>query len=889
MKKRIYSFMLALSCIISALAMPASAAKIKINTAEEKVALLEGIGMVDEIDLEATLTNSQFAGYLLKIFNIDCDETKILSYAKSYNILGDYDNPEAELDFNMLCKMAVSAMGYDLEAEFAGGYPNGYVKVAGDYKLLKNVNQRNDGKVTGADVVNVLYNMLEVDMCTHVLGNGLYMKKGTPLEMMGITREEGIVTSVYGETLAGAEADARNKIAINSIVYTTDIAGLRDYFAKKVCYYYDEEEEKLLYIAEDKEAVLTINASTITDIQYDNVTYTVKYVDLREEEYKLKAEPKYISINGEIVTDSEELNKLFNFEYGQVTAVDYDDDEIYDVLLVERYENYFVKFKGTDFIYDKYTNKEIQFDFEEDYTYIFIKDNKEVTFEDITEKSVLSVYKDTLGEYIRVYICEDSVKGKLESAVPDEKGQTKLIIDGFPYYTKLDMSSVGIGDVTTFYLDINGNVAAYDATNIVRTLDYGFLVKLYQNDGDETIAAKIFTRNEGMIYLSTQMDSLNVVYKGKGQKYSFEGLKNSTDLPDGLLFDNEGKFVPQLVKFSSNGQILRKLEIAPPVSEYDAKKEYFQLAGQNTNVRYGRNKIGNFAIDVDGGETWVVAIPPDEEMSKDGEYISNYVPSGYCDFSVYDTDDFQMAKVCVIKLESSEVTKNPSAVDRGIALSVVESVKLVEEYNEEDDEIEKYWEVTMGTDGKVVTHKVRYGKKAIYVGMLKWNSGSVQDESYGENRILLDTDEEVPTFLRPGDVGQIALNGGYLVAFRKWYDVEDNCMPCRHSSGESIPGYSIAGFGGSIVEGTFGYGKVTNISSKYIVIDTSNDSIPDSYSDKKYMGNAVYPAQYDKQQGYIYDSKTKKVEKATLRDVKIGDNVVFNYVYFNLVSFVVLR
>lgn len=889
MKKRIYSFILLLAFIFSAPAMPASAAKIKIKTAEERVALLKGIGMVNEIDSEATLTNAQFAGYLLKIFNIHCDETKILSFAKSYNILGDYDKPEAELDFNMLCKMAVSAMGYDLEAEFAGGYPNGYINVADEYKLLKNVNQENDGKVTGEDVVNVLYNMLEVEMCTHTLANGIYIKKGTPLESMGITRAEGIVTAVYGQTLAGTKANFPEEIAVNSIVYTTEITGLNDYFAKKVCYYYDEEEEKLLYIAEDKEAVLEINASAITDIEYNNITYIVEYEDLREDEYEFKAEPKYISINGETVTDAKGLNELFDFEYGQVTAVDYDDDEIYDVLLIEKYENYFVRFKGTDFIYDTYTDREIQFDFEEDYTYIFIKDNKEVTFEDITEKSVISVYKDTSGKYIKVLICEDAVNGRLESAASEENGQKKLIIDGFPYYTKLDMSSVGIGDVTTFYLDINGNVAAYDATNIVRTLDYGFLVKLYQNDGDETIAAKIFTRNEGMIYLSTTTDLLNVSYEGKSQKYNFEGLKRSTDIPEGLLFDKDGKFIPQLVKFSSNGQVLKKLEIAPPVSEYDAKKEYFQLAGQNTDVRYGRNKIGNFAIDVDGGETWVVAIPPDEEMSKDGEYISNYVPSGYCDFSVYDTDDFQMAKVCVIKLESTNVTKNPSAVDRGIALSVVESVKLVEEYNEEDDEIEKYWEVTLGTGGKVVTHKVRYGKKAIYVGMLKWNSGSVQDESYGENRILVDTDEEVPTFLRPGDVGQIALNEGYMVAFRKWYDVEDNCMPCRHSSGESIPGYSIAGFGGSFVEGTFGYGKVTNISSKYIVIDTSNDSIPDSYSDKKYMGNAVYPAQYDKQVGYIYDSKTKKVETATLRDVKIGDNVVFNYVYFNLVSFVVLR
>ena len=74
-----------------------------------------------------------------------------------------------------------------------------------------------------------------------------------------------------------------------------------------------------------------------------------------------------------------------------------------------------------------------------------------------------------------------------------------------------------------------------------------------------------------------------------------------------------------------------------------------------------------------------------------------------------------------------------------------------------------------------------------------------------------------------------------------------------------------------------------------MVIDTSNDSIPDTFLHKKNMGKAVYPVQYDKQQGYIFDSKAQIVEPATLKDIKIGDKIVFNYVYFNLVSFVVLR
>ena len=52
-------------------------------------------------------------------------------------ILDKNDNPEAELDYNMLCKMTVSAMGYAAEAEKIGGYPKGYINAANKHNFFK--------------------------------------------------------------------------------------------------------------------------------------------------------------------------------------------------------------------------------------------------------------------------------------------------------------------------------------------------------------------------------------------------------------------------------------------------------------------------------------------------------------------------------------------------------------------------------------------------------------------------------------------------------------------------------------------------------------------------------------------------------------------------------
>ncbi|MDY3929725.1 MAG: hypothetical protein SOZ34_10245 [Clostridia bacterium] len=888
MKKRIYSVMLSLTFIASALATNAFAAKVKIDSIDEKAAVLEKIGLIDSNINEETLTNLQIANYLLKIFNIDSPEGEIFDYAQSCNILDSYDKPNDELTYNMLCKMTVSALGYDVEAEMMGGYPSGYLSVAGSKKLLKNVTVNEDGSADREDVINMLYNMLEIEMCNRVFNNGLSIKEGTPLDSMGITKAEGIVTAVKDRTMMGDSVNFRDEIAVDSVLYTCKLQeDPAAFFAKKVVYYYDSEENEILYLFADKDGVLTVDASMLTEYKYDDGTFDVKYSDLREEEYKFKAKPKYVSLNGEEITSGEALEKLLDFDYGIITAIDYNNDKVYDVLLAEKYENYFVKFRGTDFIYDMYSDNEIMFNFDDDdYTYTFIKNGETASFSDISNKCVLSVYKYCGGKDIKIYITEKSVNGRLEQKSTEDKGKTKLVIDGFPYYTFIDMQNVSLGDITTYYLDINGNVAGYDSTNIVRNMEYGYLVKLYEDEDSANIAAKIFTRAEGMLNLQSDSPSIKITYKGESAKCSLNVIKSNYS----SVFDGDGKFIPQLVQFVSDGSNLKKLVFAAEETEDNENKSYFKITESGKRV-YGTNKMGNCAVEGGAeGYTWIVAIPPDDEMNDNSKYQSDYALSNTSSYNctLYDTDDFMKARVCVIKLADSNRVTNTNQVDKGLPFAVVEEMELMEEYNEEKEEVEKFWRVSLGYKGKVADYKLRYQTNGLYMGEMSISTGDVQSDAR-----LINTNDDSGSFLNPGDVGQIALDQfGYLVAFRKIYNAKYDWMTFK-VAGDYVQGYNIApGFrSGSAAESVFGYGEVKNISEDYIVIECKNDNIPDSSTNKIYTAKSVYPLKNNNLVGYIYDSKEKrqKVEAAEVSDIHIGDKIVFNYVLYKFESFVVLR
>ena len=81
-------------------------------------------------------------------------------------------NPEGTIDINAACKILVSALGYDVYAQNAGGYPNGYLSQAQSLKLLDGVDV-SSSQMTRKDIARMTYNALDVDIMIMEISNGI--------------------------------------------------------------------------------------------------------------------------------------------------------------------------------------------------------------------------------------------------------------------------------------------------------------------------------------------------------------------------------------------------------------------------------------------------------------------------------------------------------------------------------------------------------------------------------------------------------------------------------------------------------------------------------------------------------------------------------------------
>lgn len=81
------------------------------------------------------------------------------------NIIQGYgDNtfqPERNVTYQELQKMIVSALGYDLYAQNAGGYPDGYIMYAASLGLTENLIFENNDFATRGDTMQMIYNALD--------------------------------------------------------------------------------------------------------------------------------------------------------------------------------------------------------------------------------------------------------------------------------------------------------------------------------------------------------------------------------------------------------------------------------------------------------------------------------------------------------------------------------------------------------------------------------------------------------------------------------------------------------------------------------------------------------------------------------------------------------
>ena len=664
-------------------------------------------------------------------------------------IIGDDEGnfrPEEKISYQDANTILVRLLGYEPAAEAKGGYPSGYLATANQYGLTKNATGASTEEAKRGVSALLVYNALTINMMeqTGFGSNTSYeIKEKTILEeYLKTVKKSGQVTGNYFTKLSGTSGLMEDEIEIDEIVYKNADKKAGNKLGARVNYFiktHDNDDQEIVLVKDEgtKNKTLTIDGDNITTVAADRLNYWInKETDKDTKIAKISAEAKMIFNNEAIAFDITKITENATFN-GSVTLLDNTQDDTYDVLFVNEYQNLVVESTSelSHTVSDKYGAPSLQFD-EEDTNVKFTLQDKEgntFAFSDLEEWMVISYVKSADGKLLKATVLTDKAAGKVS-----ERDDDKYKIDGKFYKIAGNYTdTVKLDDQGTFYLDIRGNIAAVDATSTLLN-NYAFLMNAAETTGmSDTLDIKVYNaQGETKVMRTADKVSLN-----GGSKVQAKSILAS--LKDG------GDVKKQLITFDTNSDgAITKLSIAEDKSAggISVVKDKFVLNYKSADAVYksASKKLGGLTLD---DETVIFDIPntaidEDDYSIKTYEMFEN---DGIYDVEVYDLTESLTAKVIMVK-QGTGIT-NPES-----PIAVVNRIATVT--NAKEETVQKLYaarngemvEIETATDG-VLVNEAGDALKAGDIIQYRTNAQGAIDKI----RVLFEVKDKTTQFMVPAD------------------------------------------------------------------------------------------------------------------------------------------
>lgn len=547
--KRFIGLFLAIIMIFAALPAGAAFSDVTEDLSQwDAVQVLSGLGLIAGYDEggktlfkpEGQITRAEFTAMLtraLKLAEIGAIATTPfedvaadhwasanIRIAYDMGIIAGYDaktfGPEDNVTYEQAIKMMVCALGFGNQAVERGGYPGGYVNVALDKKLLGKVGGMDNKPATRADIAQMIYNAFDVSIA---IEEGV-KADGTPnyitaagrtllTEKLELDRLSGQVTGINMTRLDdGDGVGKKNCIEVGGVaVSVSQDADQNALLGRNVEVYYETDD------AGNK------TAKYIHQFLGDNVTVTVshdKIVDPGNTEFVYEGE------DGEDVTlELDDLQMIYNQKHidgepkdvldiktGEITFLDADGDELYDVAFISEYTVVHVnKVDTVNYVVTDYNSTGSNITLKPttsskgDQLKIY-KDGQEVAFSTIRNRTTLCIYesKNTNGDKLtEVHLSTKTVRGKIEKV-----SQGKYTISGKEYGVSYYCDETfSLGQESTFYLDLSGNIVDTAAVALAGTKLYGYLTDVRYDENTEKVTLKLLPAGEDEIQSFVCADS----------------------------------------------------------------------------------------------------------------------------------------------------------------------------------------------------------------------------------------------------------------------------------------------------------------------------------------------------------------------------------------------
>ncbi len=613
--------------------------------------------------------------------------------------------PNDTITFAEAVTIFVRALGYKPMAEDKGGFPSGYLVTAGDIGMLKNgVTASKDNTATRGIAAMLAFNSLTLDLMekTGFGANEQYevVDKTLLEDKLNVEQIYGQVVANSHSSLTGTSSLKEGEISIKSgeetVIYNTKEG--EDLLARNVIAYVKEDKAGdkniiLITVDDSKTKELTINIKDIEKIEGNVISYWAKETDRKPTEITLTEGAK-IFYNG--ILSEMTVADLADLKSGHINLVNVTKDAEYGYVFVTEYKNMVVDEVSTvsHKISDKFNLLSLTLDPEDkNISFKIIKDGKEIDISEIKEWDILSVAMDkaTAADSTKftVYVSDETVTGKITEI---EDG--KYTIGDKQYeiaqnYVDASQPELKLNDEGTFYLDIEGKIAAVD-TQTKAGSNYAYLVKTeIKSTLDNVLQLKLFTSKGEVVIL----DAASKIKVNNVSNLSAEAAKEAIGEGAGLItyeVNKEGKVsYVNTAQVNENPGTSLKNVFSLDFTSYDSEE------GVDNGVVYkaSTNRLDKFNLSED---TIIFDIPAGET---DPANFTVRKPDMFVDKTTYNVDIFDLtedltATVVIVKNSASQINSEAS-------VAVVEKITTTQ--NEDGIAVHKLYALQDGKRIEMLT------------------------------------------------------------------------------------------------------------------------------------------------------------------------------------------
>lgn len=580
-------------------------------------------------------------------------------------------DPDANVTYVQAQKMLVSAIGYETYAQAQGGWPTGYKTYAASLDITKGISGIKDStELTRAQVAQMIDNAMDAPLC--VIASWKPEWNGTKTPNLEV--RDGKEGRAY-ETLFTEKHDAYKVYGrVTETSKTGSVDNDKVTFQVEKADNFDDEEVKAdspvsedMYIGDSKADNYLRTYSQALIQKNDDDEFTIlsiaaaaanKSVTVASEDFDenkstdealyffpagtTKGSTKYqldttngvkIYING--VESSKSIAELRDYldknETASVTLQK--ETEVgststsakYNTIMVSSYVTAIV-----DEVIDKTNETSVNFDTyssgiqakmtvnkdDDNYTYSFKLDGKDIEAKDLQPNDVLNIAYDTTGSFREssfydVIVTRNVVDGVKCTSINDSKGEYTI---GGTKYKAAEGMDIDVETSTEYslYLDHFGRIAKADENSVSK--NYGVLKNIYKKAGGDYMAQIITKKGTEEEY---KVDSDNV------KAYKSYLVKSDAD---GAVYDSTNKktdaYPKQVVEYSvsssSNKITIKNGGVIAPTT---ADAEYKESGNKIGSVKMADSTVILDLSEVDTKDTYSVV-----SSLNDG---SNYVAYGY--------------------------------------------------------------------------------------------------------------------------------------------------------------------------------------------------------------------------------------------------------------------